>query len=205
MGTTPYCDVEDGELLAHQEGALRGGRAEWVAAHVRACAHCRRRLAAFLEADRLLADWVAGLPDTDDPAGRARLRAFAEAELARRARWWPLHRWLRPLRRFPPPWPGRVWAALGLKAALLAALAALLLRPDLAPAGATVARLLLALAALVVLVTAAIVAQLAALYAGAVSSALPADPGAGGPGVRHAGRGVAGAARRGRDTADGAR
>lgn len=169
MGTTPYCDVEDGELIAYQEGALRGGRWEWVDAHARACVHCRRRLAAFAETDHILATWVARLPDEDDPDARARLRAFAEAELARRARWWPLHRWARPLRRLPPPWPGRVWAALGLKALLLAALAALLRRPELAPEG-DLLRAALALAALVVLVTAAIVAQLAALYAGAAAS-----------------------------------
>lgn len=178
MGTTPYCDVEDGELIAYQEGALHGGRGEWVDAHARACAHCRRRLAAFAEADRLLAAWVAGLPDEDDPDARARLRAFAEAAVARRARWWPLHRWARPLRRFPPPWPGRVWAALGLKALLLVAIVALLRRPDLAPAGALL-RAALALGALVILVTAAIVAQLAALYAGAVAPPAAVAPDAG--------------------------
>ncbi len=46
----PWCDLPDEDLVAYQEGALRGARLEWVAAHAQACAVCRQRLAEFADA-----------------------------------------------------------------------------------------------------------------------------------------------------------
>lgn len=86
------CTLPAEDLIAYTDGYLTGGRRELVEAHLKACLHCRERVAAFHEVDRLLQE---STPLTDDPNGRAMIRTRLEREAGRstsslRARFAPL-------------------------------------------------------------------------------------------------------------------
>jgi len=73
--TARTCTLPGEDLIAYTDGYLTEGRRELVEAHLRACPHCRARVAAFDDVDRLLRE---GTPLTDDPNGRAMLRTRLE-------------------------------------------------------------------------------------------------------------------------------
>jgi len=73
--TARTCTLPGEDLIAYTDGYLTGGRRELVEAHLRACPHCRARVAAFDEVDRLLRE---GTSLTDDPHGRAMVRTRLE-------------------------------------------------------------------------------------------------------------------------------
>jgi hypothetical protein len=73
--TSQPCTLPAEDLIAYADGYLSGGRRELVEAHLVACPHCRERLAAFRDVDRLLQE---GTPLSDDPEGRAEIRTRLE-------------------------------------------------------------------------------------------------------------------------------
>ncbi|HVX29490.1 MAG TPA: hypothetical protein VHA53_03340 [Nitrolancea sp.] len=83
------CDVPDTDLIAYTDGELHGARREYVEVHLRVCLSCQARLAEILETTRLL---QRATPLTDDPDGRARIKARLAAEAQRQPR---------PARRLP--------------------------------------------------------------------------------------------------------
>lgn len=88
--TTSTCAVRGEDLIAYADGYLAGARRELVEAHLRVCAHCQDRVAAFREVDRIIRE---GAPLVDDSAGRVALHAALLTQQARR----PVVPW--PLRR----------------------------------------------------------------------------------------------------------
>lgn len=74
------CDMSAEDLLLYVDGVLGGARGELAEAHLRACPTCRRWMADFAQAERLLRD---GSPPIDDPNGRAALRARLLREAGR--------------------------------------------------------------------------------------------------------------------------
>jgi anti-sigma factor RsiW len=74
------CDLPDTDLIAYIDGELHGARREYVDIHLRVCPDCQARLEEIHETTRLL---QRATPLTDDPDGRARIKARLAAEAQR--------------------------------------------------------------------------------------------------------------------------
>jgi len=77
------CDLPDTDLIAYTDGELQGARREYVDVHLRVCPACQARLEEIHETTRLL---QRATPLTDDPDGRARIKARLAAEAQRAPR-----------------------------------------------------------------------------------------------------------------------
>ena len=77
------CDLPDTDLIAYIDGELHGARREYVEVHLRVCPNCQTRLEEIHETTRLL---QRATPLTDDPVGRARVKARLAAEAQRAPR-----------------------------------------------------------------------------------------------------------------------
>jgi hypothetical protein len=77
------CDLPDTDLIAYIDGELHGARREYVDVHLRVCPACQARLEEIHETTRLL---QRATPLTDDPDGRARIKARLAAEAQRAPR-----------------------------------------------------------------------------------------------------------------------
>jgi hypothetical protein len=75
-----HCDLPDTDLIAYTDGELHGARREYVEVHLRVCPTCQARLEEIHETTRLL---QRATPLTDDPDGRARIKARLAAEAQR--------------------------------------------------------------------------------------------------------------------------
>lgn len=78
-----HCDLPDTDLIAYTDGELHGARREYVEVHLRVCPACQARLAEIHETTRLL---QRATPLTDDPDGRARIKARLAVEAQRAPR-----------------------------------------------------------------------------------------------------------------------
>lgn len=74
------CDLPDTDLIAYIDGELHGARREYVDVHLRVCPACQARLEEIHETTRLL---QRATPLTDDPDGRARIKARLATEAQR--------------------------------------------------------------------------------------------------------------------------
>lgn len=79
---TTCADVRPEDIVRYLDGELAGGRAELVEAHLQVCPLCRQWRAEFEWTGRALR---AAFPLTDDPAGRAELRARLARAATRRS------------------------------------------------------------------------------------------------------------------------
>ena len=77
------CDLPDTDLIAYTDGELHGARREYVEVHLRVCTTCQARLEEIHETTRLL---QRATPLTDDPDGRARIKARLAVEAQRTPR-----------------------------------------------------------------------------------------------------------------------
>ena len=122
------CTIPIEDLIAHLEGSLDGARAEYVAAHVRACPECRAQIAALQQTDRLL---ETHRPLIDDPAARRQVLAVIRRNAQRRTA--RQRSWLSPMTRGHSGWRARVVGA----ASTLGLVGILMLQPGWADATST--------------------------------------------------------------------